>query len=592
MTTPKKATLPISVTHYSDLDLSSQHITTSNFMQFDCAKAMELVPKQSIDINMTTFARLLPMPVPTFGNADVHTRAYFVPFRTVMRGWNEFIEDTTYINGYGVSYIPQVPTIANNTFKQLFTLAEYATNVGAADITDEDGNPAYDLVWYSGNAPLYKKLTPLGKYAFKLLHSLGYRPYFGNDNGSLVSSALPFLCFMKVYFDWYFPTAYVDDERANRIRRWLNYESSSATNTFQSQFTYYEVSNAIKEMYRVAYDSDYFVSAWDNPVAPNSDAYSPITLRDCTTTDQINSITSATDNGTPVVDGVITQFAVDALKAINDYTKKHQLAGARVLDRYLTRWGIKLPDAALTRSQFIGESLSKVQFGDVTSTSDTSGAQLGAYAGKGFALNNANGLVRYSCDEFGMLIIVSSIVPKTAYYQGRDRMVSHISKLDFYTPEFDNLGVQALATSELYVPQGELTSENDRAINFDDAVFGFVPRYAEYKRGRDALTGDYALFSQKASNQGWTLMRDVSPFFAEEAYVDVSHSQNFVDGTDADQYNRIFYITDNVEDKFNIVHNFVIKSRFPGKSLYDSYEFKDYDKAQKVTVDINGVRAN
>ena len=591
---PKSTKQPIAVTHYSNIDLSCQHITTGNFMEFNVAKAMELCPRQTIDIDMRTFARLAPMPLPTYGNADIKNRAYFVPFRTVMKGWNEFIDDTTVVDASGEPIIPLVLQIPLMNLIKMFLYSSMSTVTnGTADFVHID----------TGGVTTSRVFTPAGKHAYKLLCSLGYRIAFDERaSNTFTLSALPLLCLLKLYFDWYFPSAYVDDDRANSVRRMLNLSPTADSDDFFSYFSSRNLEEIFGILYRVSYDSDYFVSAWDNPVAPNNGAYSSIIVNDTTTDD--SAIINTEANGTPVAKWSfnLSQFSVDALKSVTDYMRRHQIAGARVLDRYLSRWGVRLPDAALDRSVFIGESIRKIDFGDVTATTDSfneeagTGSVLGGYAGKGIGDNIGDNFVHYSTDEYGMLIIVSTIVPKTAYYQGMDRCTFHTSRFDFYTPEFDNLGTQALATRELYVPIRDYAQTDElNGIDYDAAVFGFTPRYAEYKRGYDNMTGDLVLASKNTGLEGWTLMRDVSTYFDSRAiggYADVVHDQGFVQGVDSNQYNRIFYVTDNVEDKFYIIHNFKIQSRFPGKSLYDSYEFKDYDKAENVHIDVNGVRAN
>ena len=89
---------------HSKLDLSCDHISTANFMQFNVAYSKELVPTEKIDIKMETFTRLLPMPVPTFGRARVNNRAFFVPYRTIFPGWNDFITDTVHVTTAGATF--------------------------------------------------------------------------------------------------------------------------------------------------------------------------------------------------------------------------------------------------------------------------------------------------------------------------------------------------------------------------------------------------------------------------------------------------------------------------------------------------------
>lgn len=603
---PNRVDMPTAVTHYSNISTPQHHITTSNFMEFNCVGRKMLVPKQSISFRLNGFSRLKPMQVPTYGGAQEHLRAYFVPFRTVMPGFNEFYEDTTYVDNQGQARIPQLHQIRNSTFLKAICNNEFSTFVDYNALPEDERANSYDFVVYDNTttpaAVGYRKFTTKGKYLYKLLVSLGYKIDFvlnGPTGLDFRHCALQFLCFLKVFYDWYYPSQYADDATSAKIKSLLNYstytviDGASQFDIFLTDQLFIDIINAV---YRVCYDSDYFVSAWDNPVAPSNGAYSNISIGDVTAENTSFAVIRNNNIGSPEINAnaSISQYAIDALKAVNDWMKRKQISGARLLDRYLAQWGITLPAEKLNRSLWIGENISNVRFGDVTSTADTEGATLGAYAGKGYNHSQSD-VINFSTDEFGMIIIVASIVPNVGYYQGQDRTTMYSSRFDFYHPEFDALGVQALSTRELYVPTGVLKDADSRGIDWNNAVFGFVPRYAELKVGNEIVSGDIILNSKNAAMEGWSLYRDVSGFYESDtvnSITELVHSKDFVLGTDAEQYNRIFHITDNVEDKFVSEYHFDFQTRFPGKKLYDSYEFREEDKAQKVSMDVNGVRAN
>lgn len=593
---PRKTKTTTAVESFSKLDLSSQHITTTDFFDLTVAKYMELVPKQSVNLKHVQFTRLEPLPVPTFGNADMHSRAYFVPYRTIFPAWNEFIDDTQFVSSDGTSYIPTtVPLIKNSEFVE-FLLSRPCAYL----ITDEDviSNGNYDISHLpDSGAPEdyeYYNLTNFGRKAMKLIVSLGYKVNFVSAiTGDSYHSALPLLALAKVYYDWYYPSAYTQDFLTSRVVKWFTYDMPDFSTKFGSE----EIGQLIQYVMFVCYDSDYFTSAWDNPVAPNNDSYTDVEISDITADNPDSDARTGIrtdDNGTPYADlsvtGMLSQFMLNALRSVSDYMARHRIVGARVLDRYLSRWGIVLSSEKLKRSVYIDGFDDKIQFSDVTSTADTEGSELGAYAGFGYGRNECS--YDFSTDEYGMFFVLSSIVPKTAYYQGQDRITMHQTRFDFFTPEFDNIGTQVVTKRELYVPLHGLKVFEDVPQPFDyDGAFGFVPRYAEYKKGNDIISGDYLLGSKNAGKDSWTLFRDVSSYcdtFDNGGYHDVE----FVESGDRYQYNRIFYNTSPDADHFNVIHNFVIESKFPGKPLFDTYEFKNEDKGQKVSVDINGVKAN
>ena len=633
----------------SKMDLSCQHITTQDWMQLTPVYCKEMVPDEKIAVNMQTFTRLAPMPVPTFGRGNVHNRAFFVPYRTVWKGFTDFITDTVHVAGDQTSAIASgTPKFYMNELVEAFVqkgsiqLWESCKKFDASTVT---GVPLdqYDIVtpigWmytqhltgstYDGAVPTATlgyafKLSNVGRQALKILNSLGYQILAcnGTEWGNFSMSALPLMSFFKVYIDWYFPSAYYGDTYRTLIEGILGRDTSTAFNLTASQ-----LATIFTLCSYVMYDSDYFVSAFDRPDGPNVGQTSAVQLYDISNNGSTSSnawkrvvkssptdLTSALAN-TPIMYGektdgtatgiaAITQYALHSLHALTDYMKRHQLAGARAMDRYLARFGKNLTAEKLNRSLYIGAKSFPLQFGDIMSQADTSGAQLGAYAGKG--IGYGENTFGYSTDEYGMFIIATSIVPTVGYYQGIDRTVLHQSRFDFWTPEFDQLGNQAIAAAELYVPtNGSEVVDNSlgttKAITsgLTTQIFGYTPRYAEYKCGRDRLTGDFKLsrFNQAGDTSNcWHLFRefDVSDFANDPT--NIQHSLSFVQGYDSDQFNRIFYLTDAAgntlpsADHFYMIHNFDVASYSKMAKLYDTYEFED--KGKKVTQDVNGVKVN
>lgn len=607
-TYPKKSRIATAITKTSQIDLSCQHLTTSNFLQFDVAKVIEMVPKQSINIKHYEFARLMPMPAPTMGRGYIENKAFFVPYRTVFPAWNDFITNTrhTYSDG-SLGMVETVPYIPNDVFVQFFvnssdvsTLLPGGSGVPFDFSYAEQVDNIVDVKNYA--------FTPRGKYFYNILCSLGYKIVFNSasPNNNIKHSALPLLSLIKVYSDWFFPSHYSSSDRFSSVVKWLKYDSTIDGN-FADLFTYQDLYD-ILSIFVVSYDSDYIVSAWDNPNSPDDGNTSDFVINDINNSGApyspdvsvINNnnqdpFISDTDLGNQTTSRV-SQFMLNALRGLTDYLKRHQIVGARALDRYLSRFGVSLSAEKLNRSMYIGGFSQEIQFGDVTATADTDGASLGSYAGKG--ISGGTGNYDFSTDEYGILIIISVIRPITSYYQGAERHTMHITPLDFYTPEFDNLGTQALSMREVFVPMdirnargASLGNGNFGIYDFSSGVFGFTPRYSEYKIARDNLTGDFICNSRNAGMDSWHLFRDLSHYLVGgRTLADFSHSVNVVSAVDRRQFDRIFYDVQDRNDKFILIHDFNITSNFPGSSLYDSYEFKDEEKAEKVSFD-TGVKA-
>lgn len=588
MSFPKKTQIPTAVNTRSNFQLTPQHVTTSNFMELNVAYAMEMVPNESIKVNHSMFSRLEPLAVPTFGRARVSHRAFFVPFRTIWGPWTDFITDTPDTASSSLAIPERVPLIYGQNLTNFFNLQKCST--AATD------NSAYDFDNGRGDADSLRIFTPYGRWCYKTLLALGYK--FTICDNTLTYSAMPLRALARIFIDWYYPSQYASDSNYLFVSSLLEQHLEAVS------FTETSIDKVMELMYNISYEADYFTSAWDNPMSPNDSLYSEYVINDVSleSTSVGQEFASAgvsadiSSGGTPylgqfALDSMVSpvsQYILNALRSLTDYMKRHQIVGARALDRYLARFGVKLPAEKLNRSVLIESYSQDLQFGDVTSTSSTDTASLGDYAGKGLTYGNGNYVVD-SNGEYGMFIVISNIIPKTEYYQGLNRHVLHLTRTDFWTPEFDALGTQAIAASEFYVPLSR--PENWSNVNdLNTRIFGFNGRYSEYKDARSILSGDYVLDSRNAGKDSWTLFRDVSSYITDSS--DIVHDYDIVVAKDKQQYNRIFTVVDDSADKFNIIHDFNLEVSFPGRSMFDTYEFKDAEKSDKTAVDVGGTTLN
>lgn len=180
--------------------------------------------------------------------------------------------------------------------------------------------------------------------------------------------------------------------------------------------------------------------------------------------------------------------------------------------------------------------MSPMLISEVLQTSETgTETPLGEMAGHGINMNKNHSFSRYF-EEHGQIIGIMSIRPKTAYYQGIPRKFQKFDKFDYFFPEFQHIGEQAIYNKELYY---------DADPSEDSEVFGYIPRYAEYRYIQSTIHGDF-----RKTLEFWHLGRKFSnrPQLNEEFIV-------------SDPSNRIFAVENSDENRIicQMWHN--IKAR-------------------------------
>lgn len=104
-----------------------------------------------------------------------------------------------------------------------------------------------------------------------------------------------------------------------------------------------------------------------------------------------------------------------------------------------------------------------------------------------------------SFTEHCVLIGIASVRADMSYQQGLHRMFSRSTRYDFYFPSLSHLGEQAVLTKEIYA----------KNTTDDETVFGYIPRYEEYRFKPSVITGLFR--STAASNiDQWHLAQEFS----------------------------------------------------------------------------------
>ena len=500
--------------------LSYENKLTANAGELVPIMCKPVVPGDKFRVNTEMLVRLAPLVAPMMHRVDVFTHYFFVPNRLLWNQWEDFI--TKGVDGTGV---PAFPKIALR--------ADWVNPTSAAALLS-DGS-----LWD------YLGLPTIGGFngiAFPERSPNSVIPPVGYE-----VSALPFRAYQLIYNEYY---------RDQNLTQPIDFTLDGGLVTNVTEVM------SLLTLRRRAWEKDYFTSAlpWvqrgpDVTVPVNNNSGSlDVVLKDSPHADvyhvpgttafpkdgALRSISGALVIGGGEPDPAYLepsnfQVNVDELGvSINDLRTSNALqrwfernarSGSRYIEQILSHFGVRSSDARLQRPQFLGGGRTPVSVSEVLQTSSTDSTSPQAnMAGHGISAGVNHGFKRYF-EEHGYIIGIMSIRPRTGYQQGVPKDFRKFDNMDFYFPEFAHLGEQEIKNEELYLQQTPAGN---------DGVFGYTPRYAEYKYSMNEVHGDF-----RGSMAFWHLNR----IFSESPNLNTT----FVE---CNPSNRVFATAETSDDKY------------------------------------------
>lgn len=417
---------------------------------------IETMPGDVFDIQVQNMLRFAPLLAPVMHRVNVSTHYYFVPYRILWANWEKFI--TGGETGEDASVMPTIQHGPTNYPEQ----GSLANHIGM---------------------PVDPPVSPM------------------------TVSALPFAAYYKVYDEYY---------RQQDVMDKIFQPLVDGDNTSNYSFCF------ANRPLRATWKHDYFTAAL--PQAQKGDAVQvPLVTQDDIPVELaggtlpggrvveadgtlspsgtlksnvgVFSVDPGTGNetaiydpnGSLVVDVQAGATDINTLRRafrLQEWLERNARAGGRYIESILSHFGVRSSDARLQRPEYIGGAYQTMTISEVLSTAQTTDGDentipIGQMGGHGISVGGGQKF-RYRCEEHGVIIGLITVRPDTAYQQGVHRMFSRQSKLDFAWPVFANIGEQEVANKEIYV-----------ASSNPSALFGYVPRFAEYKFMNSRVAGDF-----------------------------------------------------------------------------------------------------
>lgn len=461
----------------------------------------EVIPGDKVKLGCETYLQYMPLVAPARGRMELITEYYFVANRIIWDNWEDFIS---------LKSTGGLPTIS-----------------------------------------VTQGMTDAQK---KFLDYMGIPPC--NTAVSATVNALPLAAYAKIWND-----NYRDQNLIAELDLALIDGAQTGTMT-----------NTLTTLRRSAYKHDYFTAAL--PFAQKGSAVD-IPLGNVELLDDWQTVGSPTWNAAGSANPPVPQHDGDVLQSggvaavdttggppidpsaynpdgtlvvgattINDLRRAFKLQEflelmARTGNRYVEflkgLWNVTSSDARLQRPEFITGSKSPVIVSEVSATAETTELPQGNLSGKAAALGSGyNGY--YTAEDYGYIIGVVRVIPMPKYFQGIPRHYLRTDPLDFANPKFAHLGEQEILTQELFA-----------YTSADTDIFGYIPRFAEYKYIPNRIAGDL-----RTTLAFWSVQREfASPPVLNQEFIEV----------DPDALDDIFAVQDGSDNLILEIVNLCVASR-------------------------------
>lgn len=424
----------------------------------------EILPGDTINLSVNTFARLATQLRPVMDNMYVDYFFFFVPNRLVWNNWEKF---------NGAQDDP-----GDSTDFTIPTIPMPATGPEVDSLADKFGLPTDIAAGYSVNALPFR--------CYNLIYNTWFRDQNLQDSVVVDKDDGPdtyanYVLLKRGKRHDYFTSCLPDPQKGDAVEISLGTSApilasgniNTVTNSAEITWTGSGLTNT-KIGVESAGDLLRAVS--------NGDGTKNFKFGNATGTMVSEASLEATLTADLSAAAAVTVNQLREAIMVQSLLELDNRGGTRYVEILQAHFNVISPDFRLQRPEFLGGGSSKINSHPVAQTSPTSGANALAQLAA-FSTTAVNGGVGFSKSfvEHGYVIGLACARADITYQQGINRMWSRSTRYDFFWPKLQEAGEQSVLTKEIYA-QG--TAD-------DDTVFGYNERYAEYRYRPSEIHGQF-----------------------------------------------------------------------------------------------------